>query len=203
MVEEGGREAVPKVRSSPTLWCWTASQSSDWDEHWCCGRFSIRRSDILRCPSGSGVRCSRKSELRQGPEQDMLVLRTRLVHLMSTQLFATPPCPPFRATAPCAPICTKVVHWRYATFRETMPGLLWRASGPDRHRPGRRIRARTGRRWDDPLQKACGSGVPWQQEALDKAARSNKEEEFLCRALCQRLCQRPPPGRFMVEATPD
>lgn len=48
---------------------------------------------------------------------------------------------------------------------------------------------RTGRRWDDTIQRACDNDGPWQQEALDKAAWSLREEEFLSGALGEEYVQ--------------
>lgn len=85
-------------------------------------------------------------------------------------------------------------------YRETRGGFHRSASGPDRQRLGKGMCGRTRRLWDDPLQKV---GVPWQQAPLEKAAWSSTQEEFLCRALRRRGCQRPLPGSLVLEATPD
>lgn len=50
----------------------------------------------------------------------------------------------------------KVQHWREAMYWETIRGLNSRDSDPERRCLGCGSRGRNGRRWEDPIHKACG-----------------------------------------------
>lgn len=76
-------------------------------------------------------------------------------------------------------------------------------SDPDKSRLGRGFRGRATRRWDGPLQQVWRSGARWQAQALDRVVWNEAEEELLRRATRRMTCRRAPPGRFMIEATPD
>lgn len=63
-------------------------------------------------------------------------------------------------------------------------------------------RLQGGRRWDDPIQKACGAHEESQATAQDRAAWNMRENQFLLTVSRPKTCTRPLPDRSMMGPTP-
>lgn len=101
---------------------------------------------------------------------------------------------------------SEAIHWRDATYRESMRATFWREPDPDRLSLGCGIHVYTTLRRDDPLQAHCNAKgfqyAPWQTTAQSK----DEWQAFEHTVVQARLGVRPhvqvPNGRGMGGETP-